>query len=435
MIDLFLVGVIGIAVMIVLLLLGMPVGFTMGVVGLAGVTYILGFDTAIIQLPITFYAIVNNYTLTVLPFFILMGYFAGESGISAELYTLAEKWLRRLPGGLALATIGACAGFASISGSSVATAATMGAVSLPEMRKRHYSDDLAAGSIAAGGTLGFLIPPSVAFVVYGIVAEQSVGRLLVAGFLPGLILVLAFMGIIVARVKINPALAPAVSERVTWGEKLKAVRNVWAVLVVFLLVMGGIYLGFFTPTEAGAMGSFFLLVIGLLRRRVTFPALFRSLAMTAQMSCMIFVIILGAYIFGDFLVLARVPNALVDFVGGLEISRYATLSLLIFLFLLLGCFIESIPLIIIAVPITLPLIESLGFDAVWFGVISILMVEAALITPPVGMNVYVLAGATSNLPVTTIFRGSLPFLLAIVATVIILAIFPDLALMLPNLML
>jgi len=428
------IGLLGIGLMVLILLLGMPIGFSMAIVGFVGITFLLGFSVALPQLHLTFYSIVSNYTFTVLPFFILMGYFAGASGISSDLYKTAEKWLRRLPGGLALATVAGCAGFASVCGSSVATAATMGAVALPEMKRHRYDDGLASGTVAAGGSLGFLIPPSVAFVVYGIITEQSVGKLLVAGFFPGLTLALTFMAIVVFRVKMNPKLAPASPETIGWKERLLSLRDIWGVIVVFLLVMGGIYLGFFTPTEAGAVGAFVLFIFAIGRRRLNLRTLFDSLVATAGVCCMVFVIIFGAFLFSDFLALSRVPTELMSAVGGLEVSRYVILTLIIVLFLILGCFIESIPMIILTVPVVLPIILSLGFSPIWFGVISVLMVEAALITPPVGMNVYVIGGVAKSIPVMTIFRGALPFLISIVVVVIILVAIPQIALFLPNIM-
>lgn len=428
------IGLIGVGVMLVLLLLGMPIGFAFGIVAFLGMTQILGFSVALPQLHLKFYAIVSNYSFTVLPFFILMGYFASASGMSTDLYMMAEKWLRRLPGGLALASIAGCAGFASICGSSVATAATMGAVALPEMRRHGYDAGLATGTVAAGGTLGFLIPPSVAFVVYGIIAEQSVGKLLIAGFLPGITLALAFMAIIILRVKMNPTLAPTKPETITWKERFLSLRDVWGVVLVFLIVMGGIYLGIFTPTEAGAGGAFVLLIFGLARRKIRFRTVFDSLFATIGVTCMIFVILFGAMLFSDFLALSRIPTSLMDTIGGLQMNKYGILALIIVLYLILGCFIESVPMMILVAPVVLPLLEANGFDPVWFGVISVLMVEAALITPPVGMNVYVICGVAKDVPMTTIFRGTMPFLISIIVVVILLAAFPQIALFLPKIM-
>jgi tripartite ATP-independent transporter DctM subunit len=429
------VGLFGTVLMVVILLLGMPIGFTLGIIGFIGLTCFLGFPVAVNQLPLTFFAIVSDYQLTVLPLFILMGYFAGDSGISNDLYKTAEKWLKWLPGGLALATIAGCAGFSSICGSSVATAATMGSIALPEMKKRGYSNALAGGTVAAGGTLGFLIPPSVAFVVYGIVTEESIGKLLIAGFFPGIILAIAFMIIIIGWVKLRPADAPKiVGETISWKERLISLRDIWAVFVVFVLVMGGIYLGFFTATEAGAVGSFILFVFAIGRRKMNRKVLMSSMVETAQVSGMIFIIIFGAIVFNDFITIARIPMELASLISSLQLDRYAVLALVILLFLVLGCFIESVPMIILVVPIVLPTITALGFSPIWFGVICILMVEAALITPPVGMNVYVIAGVAKDIPVTTIFKGAQPFLISIVAVVIILSMFPIIALFLPNIM-
>lgn len=420
--------------MVLLLLLGMPIAFALAFTGFVGMVYLLGLSTALPQLHLTLYPIVSNYNFTVLPFFVLMGYFADVSGISKDLYMTAEKWLRRLPGGLALATIAGCAGFAAISGSSVATAATMGSVALPEMRRHNYDGGLAAGTIAAGGTLGFLIPPSVAFVVYGIIAEQSVGRLLISGILPGILLALSFMAIVIFRVKMNPKLAPVSLETVSWREKFLSLKDIWGVVVVFVVVMGGMYFGFFTATEAGAVGAFVLFLFAIGKKKLSRRVLLDTLAGTAGTICMIFVTLFGAMLFSDFLALSQIPMALAAAIGGLALNRYVVFALIIVLYLILGCFVESIPMMILVTPIVLPILVSLGFDPVWFGVISVLMVEAALITPPVGLNVYVIGGMAKDIPMMAVFRGAVPFVIAIIIVVIILAAFPDIALILPRIM-
>ncbi len=432
--DSITIGLIGIGVMVVLLLLGMPIAFSMAIPGFLGAVYLLGFSRAIPQLHITMYGMVTTYSFTVLPFFILMGYFADASGISADLYFTAEKWLRRLPGGLALATIAGCAGFAGICGSSAATAATMGTIALPVMKRHNYDDSLASGTVAAGGTLGFLIPPSVAFVVYGIMAEQSVGRLLIAGLIPGILLALLFMVLIIIRVKVNPKLAPSNPEAISWKERLFSLKEVWGVLLVFVLVIGGILFGIFTPTEAGGVGAFILFIFAIIRRRLTLRVLSRTLLTSATITCMIFFILFGALLFSDFLALSRVPTWMANALTGLETSRYVVLLIIVVIYLILGCFIESIPMIILTIPVMLPVIVALGFDPIWFGVIVVLMVEAALITPPVGMNVYVIAGVAKSIPVMSIFRGAAPFVISILVMVIILAAFPGIALFLPTIM-
>lgn len=430
--DATFLGITGIFSMLLLMFLGLPIGFTLALVGLGGTVLLLGPSVALPQLHITLYSIVSNYSLTVLPFFILMGFFADVSGISNEIFGVAEKWLRRLPGGLALATIAGCAGFASISGSSVATAATMGAVALPEMKKYGYSDSLAAGTVAAGGTLGFLIPPSVAFVMYGIIAEESVGKLLIAGYIPGIILAIAFMSIVIIQVKINPNLAPSNPDPVSWKQKIIALKDIWGMLIVFVMVMGGIYFGIFTATEAGGMGAFVLFVFVILKRRMTRKILFGTLLRSATVTCMIFTILFGAYLFGDFLTLSQVPTQMINAMTAISDNKYVIFAMVVVVYLILGCFIESVPMLVLTVPILLPLIKAIGFDPIWFGVIVVMMVEAALITPPVGMNVFVISGLLKNVPMTTIFKGAVPFVIAILAVVILLVIFPQIATFLPR---
>ena len=429
-----LIGLIGVMAMIFLIMIGLPIGFSLGVVGFVGTISLIGLSAALPQLHLTFYNLVSSYSFTLLPFFILMGAFAGVSGISSDLYSVAEKWVRKLPGGLAIATITACAGFSSISGSSIATAATMSVVSLPEMKKNKYDIGLATGTIAAGGTLGFLIPPSVAFVIYGMITTQSVGELLIAGFLPGMLLAGTFCLIIIIRVMLKPELAPANTVAVGWKEKIVSLKDIWGVLLVFFLVMGGIFLGFFTPTEAGAVGAFTLLIFGLIRKRLTIDTFYRTLKESARTMCMIFIVIYGAFLFNDFLTLARVPMVMAEAVTSLPLSRYAIFSLIILLFVILGMFIEPIPMMIMTVPSVLPAIEFLGFSPIWFGVISVLMVEAALITPPVGINVFIISGVVENVPVMTIFKGVMPFLISIIIVVALLTVFPQIALFLPNIM-
>jgi tripartite ATP-independent transporter DctM subunit len=347
----------------------------------------------------------------------------------------AEKWLRRFPGGLALATVIGCAGFSAVSGSSGATTATMTAVALPQMKKYNYDTSLATGTIAAGGTMGFLIPPSAAFVIYGVIAEQSIGKLLISGIFPGILLAFAFMGIIIFRVKINPKLAPANPESIGWKEKLVSLKEVWGVLLVFFMVLGGIYFGFFTPTEGGAVGAFILLLQALLRRRLTIQNLFGSLIRTAGVTCMIFVIIFGAFLFKDFLALSQLPTIMGNFVVGLPVSKYVMISSIMMLFLVGGCFIPAIPMIMLLVPMVLPVVIQLGFNPIWFGVISILMVEAGDITPPVGVNVFLMGAMAKDVPLAKIFIGALPFLISILVLCVILVAFPQIALFLPEVML
>ncbi len=381
----------------------------------------------------TIYATVSFYPFTIIPLFILMGGFAGNAGITGKLYQTFDKWFRRLPGGLGISTIAASAGFAALSGSSVAGTAAMGTIAFPEMMRFNYSPKLATGVIAAGGTLGFLIPPSLGFMVYGMLTEQSIGKLLISGILPGILLSLAFIAVIIILVKIDPSLAPVNPEEVSWKEKFLALTGIWETLLVFLLVMGGIYLGFINPTEAGAIGATALFVMVLLKRRLTWSNLFSSLLEAVRISVLVLFLVAGATVFSYFLALSTIPATLSSWMAGLEVSRYVILAIIIFIFLILGCFLDAISMMVLTMPVIFPVIKTLGFDPIWFGVICILMMEAGLITPPVGLNVYTLAGVV-KVPMETIFRGALPFLIAIIGVVILITIFPKIALFLPGMM-
>ena len=429
------VGIIGTVLVFVLLFMGMPIAFALMLVGFGGIAYLASFQAALPVVASTVYEVSAYYPYTVIPLFIVMGGFAGSSGMTQDLYAAFEKWFRRLPGGLGIATIGACAGFAAVSGSSVATAATMGTVALPEMKRFNYADRLATGSIAAGGTLGFLIPPSIGFVVYGMLTEQSIGKLLVAGMIPGLALALAYILIIVAMVKINPSLAPMNLEPVPWRERFRALLGVWEPLLIFLLVMGGIYGGLFTPTEAGAIGATVLFVIALLKRKLTWKTLVLSLLEAIRISVMVLFLVAGANVFSYFLALSTIPMQVAGWAAGLEVSPYLIHAVIILIYLFLGCFLDAISMMVLTMPVIFPVILALHFDPIWFGVIAVLMMEAGLITPPMGLNIFTVAGVAKDVPVETIFRGVAPFLLSIFAVVILITLFPKLALFLPQMML
>jgi tripartite ATP-independent transporter DctM subunit len=362
-----------------------------------------------------------------------MGELATVSGLSHGIYRVADKWLRRLPGGLGIATIGACAGFSAICGSSVATAATLGRVALPEMEKYGYDQRLATGSVAAGGTLGFLIPPSIGFVVYGILTEQSIGKLLISGFIPGFMLTLAYAMIVSAWATMIPTAAPKNPTRVSLKEKLHAITGVWELIVVFLLVMGGIYAGVFTPTEAGAMGAFFLIVVTLSKGRLTLTGIITALKETTRISVMIFIILSGAYIFTYFMALTMIPTTLATRLSAMALSPYLILAIILMGYLFLGCFLDATSMMVLTLPVIFPTILKLGFDPIWFGVISVLMMEAGLITPPLGLNIFVIAGV-AQVPMEMVFKGALPFLLAILMVVLLVTIFPQTVLFLPGIM-
>ncbi len=427
------IGFIGIGVLFLLLLIGMPIGFALAFVGFWGISLITDIAVALPTLLRSFSGTFTTYAFTVIPLFVIMGELASVSGLSQGIYTLADKWLRRLPGGLAIATIGGCAGFAAICGSSVATAATLGRVALPEMRKYNYDTHLATGSVAAGGTLGFLIPPSIGFVVYGILTEQSIGKLLMSGILPGALLVLAFVMIVVIWVLIHPDAAPMNPEKVSLGEKFMALKQVWELIVVFFLVMGGIYLGFFTPTEAGAVGAFFLFVVTVFRRKLTWSALVEAMAATTRVSVMIFMILAGAYVFTYFMALTMIPMNLSIWLSSMAVSKYLILAIVLTGYLLLGCFLDATSMMVLTLPVIFPTILKLGFNPIWFGVISVLMMEAGLITPPLGLNIFVIAGV-AEVPMEVVFKGAIFFLFAIFSVVILVTLYPQIALFLPGIM-
>ena len=413
----------------------MPIAFAMFFVGFVGVTYLTSAGAALPVLARTAYEVSAYYPYTVIPLFIVMGGFAGSSGMTQELYGTFDKWLRRLPGGLSIATIGACAGFSAVSGSSVATAAAMGTVALPEMKRFGYNMRLATGSIAAGGTLGFLIPPSIGFVVYGMLTEQSIGKLLIAGVVPGLLLALAYIFIVIFLVQLNPHLAPSSPDPVPWKAKFSSLLDIWEPLSIFIVVMGGIYLGFFTPTEAGAIGATMLFIVALFKRKLNVTTMKEALQEAVRISVMVLFLVAGANVFSYFLALSTIPMAVSSWVAELEVSRYVILTIIIVIYLFLGCFLDAISMMVLTMPVIFPIILTLHFDPIWFGVIAVLMMEAGLITPPMGLNIFTVAGVAKDIPVETIFRGVTPFLLAIFAVVFMITVFPKLALLLPAMML
>jgi tripartite ATP-independent transporter DctM subunit len=418
-----------------LLFIGMPIAFAMFLTGFLGIAYLTSIGAALPVLARTVYETASYYPYTVIPLFVVMGGFAGSSGMTRQLYATFDKWLRRLPGGLGVATVAACAGFAGVSGSSVATAAAMGTVAIPEMQRYHYHPVLSTGTVAAGGTLGFLIPPSIGFVVYGMLTEQSIGKLLIAGIVPGLILALGYIGIIIVWVKAKPEIAPTSPEPVSWREKFSSLLPVWEPLAIFLLVMGGIYLGFFTPTEAGAIGATVLFLVALTKGKLTWPVMKDALQESVRISVMVLFLVAGANVFSTFLALSTIPIKVSTWVAALQVSRYVILTIVIVIYLFLGCFLDAISMMVLTMPVIFPVIVTLGFDPIWFGVICVLMMEAGLLTPPMGLNVFTVAGVARDASLETIYRGIFPFLLAIFAVVIFLTILPRMATFLPAMML
>jgi tripartite ATP-independent transporter DctM subunit len=432
--DPMVVGALGTVLLVVLLGMGMPIAFLMMLVGFLGIWKLSALGAALPVIAQTVYGVASHYPFTIIPLFIIMGGLASAAGITRELYVTFDKWFRRLPGGLGVATIAACAGFAAVSGSSVAASATMGNLALPEMRRFGYAPRLATGVVAAGGTLSFLLPPSLGFVVYGMLTEQSIGKLFVSGLLPGLLLSAAYAIVVIGWVKINPSIAPSLPERVPLKEKLAALKGIRETALVFCVVMGGIYFGFINPTEAGAVGAFALFVIVLAKRRLTGQAIVSCLLEATRITVMVLFLVAGATVFSYFLALSTIPTQVSVWIAGLAVSRYVVLAIIIFIYFFLGCFLDSISMMVLTLPVVFPVIESLNFHPVWFGVVAVLMMEAGLITPPVGLNVYTLAGIAKDVPMAEIFKGATPFLLAIILTVIVLTIFPNIVLFLPSLM-
>ena len=427
------VGIAGFVLLFLLLFsLRVPIGIGMGLVGFLGFVYLSGLDAGLGVLRTVPYRTAASYTLCVVPLFVLMGDFAFRSGVSKELYDASYKWIGHLPGGLAMATIVACAGFGAICGSSQAGAATMGVVAFPEMKRYRYGDTFASSTIAAGGTLAILIPPSIGFIIYSALTEVSVGKLFISGIFPGILLSLLFMVTIYIVAVRNPDVAPR-GPAISFREKLIGLKGIWAVAILFALVMGGIYAGFFTATEGGAVGAFGVVVIGLARRRMSWKDFASALVNTGRATGMFFLILIGAMIFGYFLAITRLPFQLSDFVTHLPLDRYVIFAIIVLFYLGLGCVMDAMSILILTTPIIFPVITALGFDPVWFGVVMVLVGEMALITPPVGQNVYVLSGIL-DMSVWTIFRGVWPFVWAMLFCILLMTVFPQIVLFLPGLM-
>jgi C4-dicarboxylate transporter DctM subunit len=425
------IGLIGIGVLVVTFLIGMPVGFAMAFVGMAGFCLLVSPDAGLSLLARDFFANLSSYSLTVIPMFIFMGSIAYASGMSRRLYEAGHTVFGQMRGGLAMATIAGCAGFAAMCGSTNATAAAMGRVALPEMKRYNYNDSLATGCVAAAGSLGILIPPSTIFIIYGIMTEQSIGKLFIAGVLPGVLLAGLFIAVVVILCKRNPNLAPG-GAPTSWKEKLAGMAGVIEMMVLFALVIGGLFLGWFSPTQAGAAGAGGALLIGLVRRQLNWNGFVFAIKDALRMTCMVMIIVTGAIIFGHFMAVAKLPLVLSEWVGGLPLPPMAIMGVIVLLYLVGGCFMDALALITLTVPIIYPVVLVLGFDPIWFGVIIVLVTEMGVITPPVGVNVYVIKGVAEDVPLESIFKGILPFLAAIIVAVIILMFVPQIATFLPS---
>jgi len=428
-----LLGLLGLVLLLTLLLLRMPIGLSMAVTGFAGFCMLSTIKAGFSLLGLVTYQTASSYALTVIPLFILMGQFAGHSRMGADLYRCAYRWIGFLPGGLAMATIAACAGFAAVSGSSLATAATMGIVALPEMKRFGYNDRLATGSVAAGGTLGILIPPSTVMVIYGILTEQPIGTLFIAGIIPGLLLSGLFLTTIYILTVRNLKLGPP-GPRFPLRERIGALRSTGGLLGLFILVMGGLYGGWFTPTEAAGIGASGALLVTLIKRRLNRTNLLESLSETTLTTAMIFMILIGANIFGYFLAVSQIPDWVLRRATSYGMNRYLVLCLVCLIYMVLGCLMEGLAIMVITLPVIYPVMMSLGFDPIWFGIVITLFMEMSLITPPVGMNVFLISGVARDVPMAVIFRGVLPFFLTMAVCLVLLILAPQIALFLPGTM-
>jgi tripartite ATP-independent transporter DctM subunit len=411
----------------------MPIGLSFATAGFLGFALVRDLDPALNLLSVIPYTWASTYTLIVAPLFILMGQFAFHSGISKDLYNTAYKWVGKQPGGLALATTIACTGFAACTGSSLASAATMGTLSIPEMRRFHYDPRLATGCVAAGGTLGVLVPPSIIFILYGLLTESSIGQLFIAGILPGLLLSILFLILISVMCRINPQFGPR-GPSFSWRERFNSLGGVWGMLGLFVTVIGGIYAGIFTPTEAGAIGAFGAFIISLVRRRLTWVIIIAVIKDTVRTTGMIFMILIGAQIFNTFLALSGIPSMIAQGIGSLQFSPLAILMIVLSIYIPLGMVMDSLPMILLTLPTMFPIVANLGFNPIWFGVLVCVMCELANISPPMGMNLYIVRGVARDVPLEKIIIGIVPFAIMMIVCIAILIAFPQISLFLPNLM-
>ena len=434
-----LISVLGLGAVLILVFLRMPIAIAMGLIGFVGYAEIRGFRASISMVGRLVIDTAQDYGLSVVPLFILMGLFVNKGGLSRELYQVSNAFLGHFRGGLAMATIVACAGFSAICGSSLATAATMSKVAMPQMRKYNYADSLSTASIAAGGTLGILIPPSVILVIYGLLTETSIGKLFIAGIIPGLLGVVLYLVAVRFTVMRNPATGPA-GERTNWADRGRAVRGVWAVLLLFFIVIGGLYGALniwplnltFSPTEAAGMGAAGAFLIALSRGKLNLSKTMQVLIETVQTAAALFAVLIGAWVFSNFVNIAGLPEALRALVSSAGLAPMVVMLMILGVYIVLGCVFESLSMLLLTVPIFFPLVTSLGFDPVWFGIIVVVVTEISLITPPVGLNVFVLKGVVGDVSTATIFKGVTPFWVVDIIRLAILVFIPWLVLFLPN---
>ena len=427
------IAILGIVLLLLLLVGSMPVGFAMTLVGTVGIALLINLRAALDTVVVDYYGCFSSYGLTVIPLFVLMGQVAFHAGFSGQLFDAANAWVGRRRGGLAMATIAACAAFGAICGSGPATAATMAAVALPEMKRLRYDAPFAAGTIAAAGSIGMLIPPSVVFITYGIMTEQSIGKIFIAGILPGILVTVLFALLANLQCHLHPAWGPTAPAR-SWGQRFRSLLGVLPILLLFLLVMGGMFIGWFTPTEAAAVGAAGSILLAVLARRLTWHALLAALMETLRTSCMVMVIVAGATVFGHFLQLTNLPTSLATSLATLPLPRMAIMALILLFYVVAGAFLDALALVLLTIPIFYPVVLNLGFDPIWFAVLIVLVTQVGVITPPVGVNVYVVSGMDRSIPLPSVFRGALPYLWALFLACLLLLLFPAIATWLPNLL-
>lgn len=432
--DLVLVGIIGIlTLLLALFFLGIPVGFAMAVMGFCGFSYVVSFKAALNMVGTDLWFTFSKYGLTVIPLFVFMGYLAFNAGIAERLYNTAYKWVGHWPGGLAIATIGADELFAAICGSNTATAATMGAVALPQMKKYNYDTRLSSGTVVTGGTLGTVMPPSVVMIVIGLQTEQSIAKLFLGGILPAILLGILFVLTILVLCRLNPKFGPP-GPKTSLKEKIKSLPGVIEAIAIFILVIGGLFVGLFTPTEAGAVGVFFTFMVAIATRRLTWNGLISSILETLKISCMVFVLVTGAIIFGRFLTVTRIPFMVADFAAGLPVSPFVILSFVLLIYLIGGCVMDALGFLVLTIPVFFPLGIALGFDPVWYAIILTMVTTLGAITPPVGVNIYVVKALAPEIGIGTIFKSVSYFLLACILSLVILIIFPQIVLLIPGML-
>ncbi len=427
------ISLIGFVILLLIAFLGYPLGFSMLLVGFLGFGWLRGWEPALETVSHQILDTFLNNNFAALPLFLLMGAFVHRAALSDDLYDAAYAWLGHRRGGLAMATIAACGGFAAVSGSSAATAATMAKVAVPSMRRFKYADSLAAGTVAAGGTLGFLIPPSVALIVYGVLTEEDIAALFTAGIVPGILTILLYISVIIIVTRIWPKMGPP-GERTSWSDRFRTLYKVWAVLALFLLILGGISFGVFTPNEAGGIGAIGALFFAFARKRMTLAIFFEALIDAGKTTAMLLTIIMGALVLNNFVNLAGLPIAIIDLIQSFNLAPTAVMLAILAMYVVLGMVIEGLAMIFLTVPIFVPVVEGLGFDLIWFGIVMVMVVEISLITPPIGLNVFILKSMLPDVPLASIFRGIIPFFIADITRLLLVVFFPALALVLPSLL-